>query len=75
MHTNEMQTLSFTILGEPASKANSRRMVTVRGRPMLIKSQKALSYAEGFQKAMHLREDARRQCGGLDDDLVRKPKT
>jgi hypothetical protein len=74
MHTNEMQTLSFTILGEPASKANSRRMVTVRGRPMLIKSQKALSYAEGL-KAMHLREDARRQCGGLDDDLVRKPKT
>jgi len=50
MHTNEMQTLSFTILGEPASKANSRRMVYVRGKPMFIKSQKALSYAEGFRR-------------------------
>ena len=49
-NTNKVQTLSFTILGEPASKANSRRMVYVRGKPMFIKSTKALQYAEGFKK-------------------------
>lgn len=38
---------SFTVRGEPASKANSRRLVTNRrtGRPMSIKSAKALGYA------------------------------
>ena len=44
-----MQTLSFTILGEPASKANSRKMVYVRGKPMFIKSAKALGYADAFK--------------------------
>lgn len=34
------------ILGEPASKANSRRMVRRKGRVLFIKSEKALSYAE-----------------------------
>lgn len=35
----------FTIEGEPASKANSRRFI----RPgLIIKSRKALSYADGF---------------------------
>jgi Holliday junction resolvase RusA-like endonuclease len=34
----------FTILSEPASKANSRRLVTIRGRPAFIKSSKALGY-------------------------------
>ena len=48
-NTNNMQTLSFTILGEPASKANSRKMVYVRGKPMFIKSAKALSYADAFK--------------------------
>lgn len=48
-NTNNMQTLSFTILGEPASKANSRRMVQIRGKPMFIKSAKALSYADAFK--------------------------
>lgn len=41
-------TVRFTILGEPASKANQRQLVTFgRGekkRPALIKSDKALSY-------------------------------
>ena len=37
--------VSFTILGEPASKANSRRLVrTKTGSPRLIKSNKALNY-------------------------------
>ena len=36
--------IKFTIYGEPASKANSRQLVTRGGRPMLIKSKKALDY-------------------------------
>ena len=48
-----MTTLAFTILGEPASKANSREIVSrryrdedgaVKSRPMSIKSDKALTY-------------------------------
>lgn len=34
----------LTILGEPSSKANSRQIVTIGGRPSSIKSQKARSY-------------------------------
>lgn len=36
--------LRFVILGEPASKANSRKLVTIGGRPAFIKSQKARDY-------------------------------
>lgn len=36
--------ISFTILGEPASKANSRKIVTIADRPSSIKSDKARSY-------------------------------
>lgn len=35
---------TFTILGEPASKANSRQIVTLKGRPSSIKSAKARGY-------------------------------
>jgi len=41
--------ITFTALGEPASKANSRKMVTIRGRPALIKSQKARDYVKQFE--------------------------
>ena len=41
--------ITFTALGEPASKANSRKMVTIRGRPALIKSQKARDYVKYFE--------------------------
>ena len=54
--TNEMQTLLFTIFGEPASKANSRKMVYVRGKPMFIKSEKALAYASTFKLQAPARE-------------------
>lgn len=37
------------IAGEPASKANSRRMVRRGGRVAFIKSQKALSYVDGLR--------------------------
>ena len=45
-----MQTLSLKIYGEPASKANSRRAVMVKGKSMFIKSAKALSYAKSFKQ-------------------------
>jgi Holliday junction resolvase RusA-like endonuclease len=38
----------ITILGEPASKANSRRLVYMGGRPRFIKSKKALLYSRDF---------------------------
>jgi hypothetical protein len=36
--------IEFVIHGEPASKANSRELVTLKGRPALIKSEKARRY-------------------------------
>ena len=36
------------IFGEPASAKNQRRIVTVNGRPRLIKSKKALDYCKAF---------------------------
>jgi len=45
-----MQTLSLKIFGEPASKANSRKMVYIGGKPMFIKSGKALNYVEAFKQ-------------------------
>ena len=56
--------LSFWIIGEPASKANSRRMVSIKGRPRLIKSQKALDYCKTFAKQCPQRDDL------IEDDLV-----
>ncbi len=49
--------VSLTILGQPYSKANSRKLVTrgLAGRPMLIKSAKALSY-EASAKLQILRQ-------------------
>jgi len=48
-----------TILGEPASKANSRQLVTNRHtkRPMFIKSKKAQGYVKAFEAQIrHLDE-------------------
>jgi len=39
---------TFQIIGEPASKANSRKIVLIRGRPASIKSDKARNYAKQF---------------------------
>lgn len=41
---------SRTILGEPASKANSRKIVTINGKLRSIRSDKARSYADDFAK-------------------------
>ena len=39
-----MTRIAFTIIGQPASKANSRQIVTINGRPSSIKSKEALAY-------------------------------
>lgn len=36
--------IRLTILGQPCSKANSRQIVTIKGRPTPIKSKEALAY-------------------------------
>jgi len=46
----ELQSLSQIIFGEPASKANSRRVVHYGGMSRLIKSAKALSYSDVFRQ-------------------------
>jgi Holliday junction resolvase RusA-like endonuclease len=48
--TTELQALSQIIFGEPASKANSRRVVHYGGMSRLIKSKKALSYSDVFKQ-------------------------
>lgn len=46
---NGMQALVQIIYGEPASKANSRRVVRIGSMSRLIKSAKALTYSEMFK--------------------------
>jgi hypothetical protein len=46
----QLQALSQIIFGEPASKANSRRVVHYGGMSRLIKSKKALSYSDVFRQ-------------------------
>jgi Holliday junction resolvase RusA-like endonuclease len=41
-----MTAITLTIYGEPASKANSRKIVTIAGRPSVIKSEKARAYED-----------------------------
>lgn len=52
--------IQFEVLGEPASKANSRKLVTFGKRPAFIKSQKARDYVAMFHK----------QCPTLDELLT-----
>ena len=47
-----MRSVRLILYGEPASKSNSRRLVTIRGQARLIKSQKALDYV-AVVKATH----------------------
>lgn len=48
--TTELQAISQIIFGEPASKANSRRVVHYGGMSRLIKSKKALTYSDVFRQ-------------------------
>lgn len=36
--------IEFVIFGQPASKANSRKIVTIAGRPQIVKSKEALAF-------------------------------
>lgn len=47
---NGMQAISRIIFGEPASKANSRKVVRIGNVSRLIKSAKALNYSEVFKQ-------------------------
>lgn len=47
--TTSQPVAEFTVLGEPASKANSRQLVHIKGRPAFIKSAKARAYVKDFQ--------------------------
>jgi Holliday junction resolvase RusA-like endonuclease len=55
-----MTSIRFEIVGEPASKANSRQLVTIKGRPAFIKSKKAREYVKAFQL----------QCMNLEDEML-----
>jgi Holliday junction resolvase RusA-like endonuclease len=54
--------IAFTILGEPASKSNSRRLVIIGKRPSFIKSQKALDYEKAA--ALQIPASARQMLQG-----------
>ena len=41
--------VKFTVIGEPASKANSRQIVKIRGKPAVIKSAKERNYERDFR--------------------------
>ena len=49
-NVTKLQALLQIIFGEPASKANSRRVVHYGGMSRLIKSKKALSYSDAFKQ-------------------------
>ena len=59
MSTND-PIISFTVYGEPASKANSRQIVMIGKLPAVIKSKKARDYVKSFQE----------QCPRLDPLLT-----
>ena len=48
--SQDLQALSIIIFGEPASKANSRRVVRIGNMSRLIKSKKALTYSDAFKQ-------------------------
>ena len=52
-----MDSIDLKILSEPTSKANSRKVVLIKGKIRVIKSQKALDYCKHFAL----------QCPQLDD--------
>lgn len=57
------------IYGEPASKANSRRIVRMGGRMASIKSQKALDYSDSFRKQVPVMEELIKGDLRIDMDI------
>ena len=55
---------TLTVQGEPASKANSRQLVLIKGRMVPIKSKKALSYMRTFDQQCRILDPL------MDEDLA-----
>tara|TARA_R100001594_G_scaffold24026_2_gene47098 strand:- start:11396 stop:11803 length:408 start_codon:yes stop_codon:yes gene_type:complete len=55
----------IVVLGEPASKANSRQIVMISGRPAVIKSKKAREYAKTFAEQCAVMNDIKLLEGDL----------
>jgi Holliday junction resolvase RusA-like endonuclease len=49
MQENREVIAEFEVIGEPASKANQRKLVKINGKPRFIKSAKALAYVDTFK--------------------------
>ena len=47
--SEKKRNVKATLYGEACSKANSRRLVTIRGKPRFIKSKKALDFVEAVK--------------------------
>jgi hypothetical protein len=62
--SNMNREIFLRILGEPASKANSRRLIMRGRKPMMIKSEKALNYADYFRSQIQELDEL------LDGDLA-----
>jgi Holliday junction resolvase RusA-like endonuclease len=76
--------IALTILGEAASKANSRELVIIKGRPASIKSEKARAYERDALRqippsarqrlegpvALHLRIFYASELPDLDESLI-----
>jgi Holliday junction resolvase RusA-like endonuclease len=54
--------IAFTIYGEAASKANSRRLVTIDGRTRFVKSAKALRFARDAAMQVPMSARVRLDC-------------
>lgn len=63
-----MSDVTFTAPGEPASKSNQRRLVTIGGKPRMIKSKKALAYSDEF--AIHCPQLPEPLEGSLEVEMV-----
>ncbi len=64
------------VIGEPASKANSRKIVMFGKKPAIIKSQKARDYVKNFEKQVQkLPEFFRRRSCCAYYYLLRQQKT
>ena len=50
--SNKINYGTIVVYGEPASKANSRKIVKIKGRPVSIKSDKARAYEKSFKEQM-----------------------
>ena len=49
LHSKAKREVSFTIYGQPYSKANSRKLILTKGKPRFIKSDPARRYVTDFQ--------------------------